>query len=255
MRWLLGHRCRAGGGAEPSCRTRRSTTGTPCARRSRRRRRGGSRARRTAITPSPSAGSSARSCGASPARASARTSARRSREPLGLDFHIGLPERRARARRGDEHGPAAAARATTACSLATVDHVRSRGLAARAFINPPSMALGVNHAAWRAAEIPGANGHGDGARAGARLRRARARRRGGRRALLDAAGIARCREEQSHGADLVLTDPHALRARIHAAAGPPRRPLRPESARVRTSRRRRLRRLRRSRCATSASAT
>ena len=34
------------------------------------------------------------------------------------------------------------------------------GVTARAFMNPPSMALGPNTPAWRRAEIPGANGHG-----------------------------------------------------------------------------------------------
>jgi CubicO group peptidase (beta-lactamase class C family) len=62
----------------------------------------------------------------------------------------------------------------------------------------------VNDAAWRSAEIPGANGHGT-ARALARVYGVLAR--GGDQDgvhLLDRAGIARCREEQSHGPDLVL---------------------------------------------------
>jgi CubicO group peptidase (beta-lactamase class C family) len=74
------------------------------------------------------------------------------------------------------------------------------GVTARAFMNPPSMALGPNTAAWRSAEIPGANGHGT-ARALATLY--------GRAALGDGAvisrdAIERCRTEQSHGDDLVL---------------------------------------------------
>ncbi len=81
------------------------------------------------------------------------------------------------------------------------------GLAARAFMNPPSLAHGVNYAAWRTAEIPGANGHAT-ARALASVYAVLARGgEAGGRQLLDAAGIARCREEQSNGPDLVLTIP------------------------------------------------
>ena len=81
------------------------------------------------------------------------------------------------------------------------------GLPARAFLNPPSIALGVNNAAWRTAEIPGGNGHAT-ARALARVYGVLAR--GGDENgfhLLDAAGIARCRTEQSVGPDLVLQLP------------------------------------------------
>jgi CubicO group peptidase (beta-lactamase class C family) len=65
----------------------------------------------------------------------------------------------------------------------------------------------VNNAAWRTAEIPGANGHAT-ARALATVYGVLARggEAGGYR-LLDAAGIARCREEQSRGPDLVLVIP------------------------------------------------
>jgi CubicO group peptidase (beta-lactamase class C family) len=78
------------------------------------------------------------------------------------------------------------------------------GVTARAFMNPPSIGHGVNHAAWRTAEIPAANGHAT-ARALARVYGVLAR--GGDENgvhLLDAASIARCREEQSNGPDLVL---------------------------------------------------
>src|SRR5262249_57114485 len=78
------------------------------------------------------------------------------------------------------------------------------GATARAFMNPPSIAHGVNHTAWRTAEIPGANGHAT-ARALARVYGVLAR--GGDENgfhLLDAPGIERCRAEQSHGPDLVL---------------------------------------------------
>jgi CubicO group peptidase (beta-lactamase class C family) len=122
--------------------------------------------------------------------------------PLGLDFHIGLPE--------TEHGRCAEMTGVPMpanedeAGLAAVVLSDPEGLAARAFMNPPSMALGVNNAPWRSAEIPGANGHGT-ARALARVYGTLAR--GGDQDgvhLLDPAGIARCREEQAHGPDLVL---------------------------------------------------
>jgi len=77
-------------------------------------------------------------------------------------------------------------------------------MTARAFLNPPSMALGVNNPEWRRAEIPGANGHG-AARDLARVYGALAR--GGDldgAHVLDPAAIARLRGEQSRGPDLVL---------------------------------------------------
>jgi CubicO group peptidase (beta-lactamase class C family) len=126
-------------------------------------------------------------------------------EPLGLDFHIGLPEL--------EHGRVAEMSTVPMGPVLPDDerlHLAAailgdpEGLAARAFMNPPSMAFGVNHAAWRTAEIPGANGHGT-ARDLARVYGVLAC--GGRQDgvhLLDRADIARCGEEQSHGPDLVL---------------------------------------------------
>jgi CubicO group peptidase (beta-lactamase class C family) len=123
--------------------------------------------------------------------------------PLGADFWIGLPE--------EEHGrvaemsampPPGAGGDTPA--LAEVMLRDPQGMAARSFMNPPSMALGVNHAAWRRAEIPGANGHAT-ARAIARIYGALAR--GGELLgveLLSREGIERCCEEQSRGEDAVL---------------------------------------------------
>jgi len=127
-------------------------------------------------------------------------------EPLGVDFHIGL--------RHDEHGRVAEmstlpppAPGTEGVQLGTLILSDPDGLAARAFTNPASIGYGVNNAAWRTAEIPGANGHAT-ARALATVYGVLARggAAGGYR-LLDAAGIARCREEQSHGPDLVLVIP------------------------------------------------
>jgi CubicO group peptidase (beta-lactamase class C family) len=123
-------------------------------------------------------------------------------DPLGIDLHVGLP--------ASEHARCAEMSAIPLAPdeerqhLATLIMADPAGLAARAFMNPPSMALGVNNAAWRSAEIPGANGHGS-ARDLARVYGTLAR--GGEQdgvQLLDAAGIARCGEEQSHGPDLVL---------------------------------------------------
>src|SRR5262249_4363808 len=123
--------------------------------------------------------------------------------PLGLDFHIGLPE--------SEHDrvaeltmPPPPSPEDEAIQLGMLILSDPEGVTARAFMNPPSIALGVNHAAGRTAEIPAANGHAT-ARALARVYGVLAR--GGDENgvhLLDTASIDRCREEQSQGADLVL---------------------------------------------------
>lgn len=126
--------------------------------------------------------------------------------PLGLDFHIGLADR--------EHGRVAELSDLTmaaadeldadAIGLAQVILSDPDSMTARAFLNPPSMALGVNNPEWRRAEIPGANGHG-AARDLARVYGALAR--GGDLDgvhVLDPAAIARLRGEQSRGRDLVL---------------------------------------------------
>jgi CubicO group peptidase (beta-lactamase class C family) len=126
-------------------------------------------------------------------------------EPLGLDFHIGVPD--AAHARCAEMSSIPLLSSDEPANLAAAILSDPEGVAARAFMNPPSMALGVNHAAWRSAEIPGANGHA-GARDLARVYGALAR--GGDLdgvQVLDAAGIARCAEEQSHGPDLVLPIP------------------------------------------------
>ncbi len=126
--------------------------------------------------------------------------------PLGLDFHIGLADsEHARvAELGDIAMAGADEQDPEALGLMQVVMADPNGMTARAFMNPPSMALGVNNPEWRRAEIPGANGHG-GARDLARVYGALAR--GGDldgAHVLDAAGIARLRTEQSNGADLVL---------------------------------------------------
>jgi CubicO group peptidase (beta-lactamase class C family) len=123
--------------------------------------------------------------------------------PLGLDLHIGLPdaEHRRVAQMSDiptdQIDP-------DAIGLAQVILSDPQSMAALAFVNPPSMALGPNNPEWRRAEIPGANGHG-AARDLARVYGALAR--GGTIdgvRVLQPESIARCASEQSHGADLVL---------------------------------------------------
>jgi CubicO group peptidase (beta-lactamase class C family) len=123
-------------------------------------------------------------------------------QPLGLDFHIGLAERE-HARVADILQQTPPDTTGEAAQMFMRALAQPEGVTARAFMNPPSMALGPNVPAWRSAEIPGANGHGT-ARALATLY--------GRAALGDFAvisreAIARCRTEQSHGADLVLGVP------------------------------------------------
>jgi len=126
--------------------------------------------------------------------------------PLGLDFHIGLEDTHHHrvgelselgATGLDELDP-------SALGLMQVVMSDPEGMSARAFMNPPSLALGVNNPEWRRAEIPGANGHAP-ARGLARVYGALAR--GGDLDgvhVLDPAGIARLSTEHSCGQDLVL---------------------------------------------------
>jgi len=124
--------------------------------------------------------------------------------PLGADFHIGLPEA--------EHDRVAEMSAmappppdTEGPNLMQAFLSEPEGMLARAFMNPPSMALGPNHTAWRSAEIPGANGHAS-ARGIARVYGALAR--GGEQDgvhVLAPETIESACEEQSAGSDAVLT--------------------------------------------------
>lgn len=123
--------------------------------------------------------------------------------PLGADFHIGLPDAE-HARVGEMSAIPLPEPDAEGMSLAALIVGDPECLAARAFLNPPSMALGPNRPEWRRAEIPGANGHAT-ARGIARVYGALAR--GGEQDgvhVLSRAGIERCREEQSHGLDHVL---------------------------------------------------
>lgn len=77
--------------------------------------------------------------------------------PLGLDFHIGLPpeleDRVVALIEGPVHeseGP----------NLMEAIFAEPDGMLAKAFLNPPIDPMAVNERAWRAAEIPAANGHG-----------------------------------------------------------------------------------------------
>jgi CubicO group peptidase (beta-lactamase class C family) len=122
--------------------------------------------------------------------------------PLGADFHVGLPD--ALHARVAEMGPIPPPEpGAEGMSLAALILEDPQCLAARAFLNPPSMALGPNVPEWRRAEIPGANGHAS-ARGVARIYGALARGEQEGVRVLSREGIERCREEQSCGQDRVL---------------------------------------------------
>ncbi|MFG3155877.1 serine hydrolase domain-containing protein [Streptomyces sp. NPDC048219] len=118
--------------------------------------------------------------------------------PLGIDFTIGLPERDA-GRAAELVHPRAAAGSEQAAVLAQLAPAALAALA-----NPPVGAAEANTAAWRAAEIPAANGHGT-ARAVAALYGIFAGRGsyGGHR-LLSPEAAERVREGQGACRDLVL---------------------------------------------------
>ncbi|MGV9289439.1 serine hydrolase domain-containing protein [Streptomyces sp. NPDC003719] len=118
--------------------------------------------------------------------------------PLGIDFSVGLPEREA-GRAAELVHPRAAAGSEQA---AVLSQLAPAALAALA--NPPVGAAEANTAAWRAAEIPAANGHGT-ARAVAALYGIFAGRGeyGGHRVLSPEAA-ERVREGQGACRDLVL---------------------------------------------------
>jgi CubicO group peptidase (beta-lactamase class C family) len=164
-----------------------------------------------AITRSRSAGWSARWCGACAAGRSATWCARRSRAPLGAEFEIGFgPELDARVAplvQGPIHPPQGGVDFDLAKAVAE----DPESLLAKAFANPPALTPGlVNTRAWRAAEIPGANGHSN-AHSLARIYAPLAN--GGEAFgvhLLSRAAIERARTEQVDGRDEVLP----LRTRI-----------------------------------------
>ncbi|MFJ8542113.1 serine hydrolase domain-containing protein [Streptomyces sp. NPDC093586] len=118
--------------------------------------------------------------------------------PLGIDFTIGLPEREA-GRAAELVHPRADSDSEQAAVFAQLSPA-----ALAALTNPPAGAAEANTAAWRAAEIPAANGHGT-ARAVAALYGIFAGRGsyGGRR-LLSPQAAERVREGQGACRDLVL---------------------------------------------------
>jgi CubicO group peptidase (beta-lactamase class C family) len=117
-------------------------------------------------------------------------------DPLGADFHIGLP-------------PDADVRVAPLIPPPPVD-LRSTGfseLGLRTLTNPPVTGETTAEEWWRRAEIPAANGHGN-ARSVAQIQSIVAcggEARGTR--LISETGLAAIFEEQSNGPDLVLTVP------------------------------------------------
>ena len=121
--------------------------------------------------------------------------------PLGADFHIGLPESED-GRCGEMVGPTAAESAAAGQGAPAPD-----SLLAKVLGNPTLRPAQANTSAWRRAEIPAANGHGN-ARSVARVLSALAC--GGTIdgvRLLGAETIARAIEPQAYDRDLVLGFP------------------------------------------------
>ena len=113
--------------------------------------------------------------------------------PLGADFHIGLPE-------SEDHR---VSRVIPPPPVDLAEMMPSR-IAIRAMTNPPLDATYPQHAWWRRAEIPAANGHGN-AMSVALVQSVIAgsgEARGVR--LLSEKGCEPIFDEQAHGTDLVL---------------------------------------------------
>ncbi|PSM40514.1 EstA family serine hydrolase [Streptomyces dioscori] len=118
--------------------------------------------------------------------------------PLGIDFSIGLPEEEA-GRAAELVRPPAAEPSEQAAIFSQLAPV-----ALAALTNPAAGAPEANTAAWRAAEIPAANGHGT-ARAVAALYGIFAGRGSyGTHRVLSPEAAERVREGQGAGRDLVL---------------------------------------------------
>lgn len=134
--------------------------------------------------------------------------------PFGADFHIGLPE-------ADD------SRVSFVVPPGRIDEQAAGAseLALRCLTNPMLNGTEPRQAAWRRAEIPAANGHGN-ARAVALIQAAVAN--GGEVAgvkLLSAAGCERIFDEQMNGTDLVLGVP--LRLGIGYGLNSPDTPMGP----------------------------
>ena len=122
-------------------------------------------------------------------------------EPLGLDFHIGLPESHEPRVSPLVQGPVHGENGSDLFAQIMAD---PESLLAKAFINPPMLPTDANTRAWREAEIPAANGHGT-ASALARIYAALAL--GGEIDgvhVLSSEVIERARQEQCLGKDLIL---------------------------------------------------
>jgi CubicO group peptidase (beta-lactamase class C family) len=133
-------------------------------------------------------------------------------EPLGADFHIGLPAE-LDARTSDLHGSLAPPKDSPGAKIKGPlgdflrDMTDPTTLTGATFNNPRFGPDTVNTRAWRAAEIPAANGHGT---AGALARIYGALARGGEIdgvRILEPATIDAARKEQVFGPDAVLRMP------------------------------------------------
>jgi CubicO group peptidase (beta-lactamase class C family) len=141
--------------------------------------------------------------------------------PLGAEFWIGLPEE-LDARTADlTQGPIS----TSGPNLMEIVAQEPEGLVAKVFGNPPIFALSPNSRAWRAAELPAANGH---TTAPALARIYGALGNGGEldgTRLLGREAVDAARVEQAYGRDLVL--PLVTRMALGFMLGPAEEPLGP----------------------------
>ena len=116
-------------------------------------------------------------------------------EPLGADFHIGTPA---------SADPRIGTLVPPPRTIPTPD---DGSIGSRAFANPPTNVAATRTRAWRAAEIPAANGHGN-ARSIVRIQTAMAN--GGSafgKTIMSEAGARRIFDRQTSGEDLVLGVP------------------------------------------------
>jgi len=116
-------------------------------------------------------------------------------DPLGADFHIGTPE---------EHFPRIC---PLTPPLAAIQMPDDGSIASRSMTNPAIDVSAVQSAAWRKAEIPAANGHGN-ARSIVQIQTAMAN--GGSafgKQIMSEEGARRIFDEQTRGTDLVLNIP------------------------------------------------
>ncbi|MFE4677662.1 serine hydrolase domain-containing protein [Streptomyces sp. NPDC056723] len=118
--------------------------------------------------------------------------------PLGIDFTIGLPDKEA-GRAAELVHPRAQATREQAAIFAQLAPA-----ALAALTNPIAGASEANTAAWRAAEIPAANGHGTARAVAALYAIVAGKGRSGDRQILSPQGAERIREGQGSCRDLVL---------------------------------------------------